>query len=187
MMRERLLRLGLPAAAAFALSACGDAGIEDVKHWMTDIKQQTKVAVPKLSEPKKFQPFSYTAKDSLDPFNSDKLAVALAKTKSNSNSTLKPDTDRRREALEYFPLDQLKMVGTLHKAGLSYALLQVDRSVYHVKVGNYVGQNFGMITNITETEVEIKEIVQDAAGEWIERQAKLELQETSKQQGTAKK
>jgi type IV pilus assembly protein PilP len=72
------------------------------------------------------------------------------------------------------------MVGTLEKAGLSYALVQVDRSVYQAKVGNYIGQNFGMVTNITETEIEIKEIVQDASGEWVERQAKLELQEKEK-------
>lgn len=75
------------------------------------------------------------------------------------------------------PLDTINMVGTLQKPGLSYALLQVDKSVYQVKVGNYVGQNFGIVTRITESEVELKEVVRDAAGEWTERKAKLELQE----------
>jgi len=72
------------------------------------------------------------------------------------------------------------MVGTLQKPGLSYALLQVDKAVYQIKVGNYVGQNFGKVTRVSETEVELKEIVQDASGEWTERQAKLELQESKK-------
>jgi type IV pilus assembly protein PilP len=72
------------------------------------------------------------------------------------------------------------MVGTLEKPGLSYALLQVDKAVFQAKVGNYVGQNFGMITRITDTEVEVREIVRDAAGEWTERKAKLELQESKK-------
>jgi type IV pilus assembly protein PilP len=74
----------------------------------------------------------------------------------------------------------LKMVGTLQKPGLSYALLQTDKTIFQAKVGNYVGQNFGMITKISDSEVELKEIVQDAAGDWVERKAKLELQETKK-------
>jgi type IV pilus assembly protein PilP len=72
------------------------------------------------------------------------------------------------------------MVGTLTKPGLTYALLQTDKSVFQVKVGNYVGQNLGMVTRITDSEVDIKEVIQDASGEWVEREAKLELQETQK-------
>ena len=84
------------------------------------------------------------------------------------------------QAITAYPLDTLKMVGTLERPGLSYALLQVDKAVFQVKVGNYIGQNFGMITSITETDVNVKEIVQDASGDWVERKAKLELQETKK-------
>lgn len=72
------------------------------------------------------------------------------------------------------------MVGTLSKSGLTFALLQADKSVFQAKVGNYVGQNLGMIVRVTDNEVEIKEVVQDASGEWVEREAKLELQETQK-------
>jgi type IV pilus assembly protein PilP len=88
--------------------------------------------------------------------------------------------ERRRELLESYPLDTLKMVGTLQKTGLSYALLQADKAIVQAKVGNYIGQNFGMITKVSETEIEIREIVQDASGEWVERKAKLELQENKK-------
>lgn len=162
------------------LAGCGDGGVQEIKQWMTEVRQQARVSIPKLSEPKKFTPFIYGGKDTVDPYSPSKLAVAFAKLQSKSNSALKPDLERRREALESFPLDTVKMVGTLQKPGLSYVLLQVDKSVFQAKVGNYVGQNLGMITNITDTAVELKEIVQDASGDWVERQAKLELQETKK-------
>jgi type IV pilus assembly protein PilP len=177
-----LLRKGWAALSILpllGLSGCGDGGVQELKQWMENVRQNTRVVIPKLAEPKKFTPFVYSGKDSIDPYNPAKLDAAFAKLQGNSNA-LKPDLDRRREPLEAFPLDTVKMVGTLQKPGLTYALLQVDKSVYQVKVGNYVGQNLGMITNITENNVDIKEIVQDASGEWVERKAKLELQETTK-------
>jgi type IV pilus assembly protein PilP len=162
------------------LKGCSDGGVQEVQQWMDDVKRETRVSIPKLSEPKRFIPFIYSAKTAVDPFNPSKLTVALAKAQARSNNGFKPDLDRRREPLESYPLDSLRMVGTLQKAGLSYALLQADKTLFQAKVGNYVGQNLGMITKITETEVDIKEIVQDAAGDWVERKAKLELQETKK-------
>lgn len=162
------------------LTGCGDSGVQEVAQWMDEVKRQTKVVIPKIVEPKKFTPFVYDAQSAIAPFDAAKLAVALAKLQGGANSGLKPDLERRREPLESYPLDSLKMVGTLQRAGLNYALLQADKTVYHVKIGNYIGQNFGMISRISETEVELKEIIQDAAGDWVEREAKLELQETSK-------
>ncbi|HJV87831.1 MAG TPA: pilus assembly protein PilP [Noviherbaspirillum sp.] len=172
------------ALAAFIvtgiLAGCGDGDLQEVKQWMEDVQRHTPVTVQKLPEPKTFTPFVYNAKDEVDPFSPLKLSTALAKMQASSGSGIKPDLERRKEPLENFPLDSIKMVGTLEKPGLSYALLQVDKSVFQVKAGNYIGQNFGMITKITETEVELKEIVRDAAGEWSERKAKLELQENKK-------
>lgn len=162
------------------LAGCGDGEVQEVKQWMEAVKRETKVLVPKLPEPKKFIPFIYSSKSSVDPYSPSKLAVALAKLHAKSNSGFKPDLERRREPLESYPLDALKMVGTLERPGLTYALLQADKSIFQVKAGNYIGQNFGMITKVGETEVELKEIVQDAAGEWVERKARLELQETKK-------
>lgn len=173
-------RWALLIGAVVGLSGCGDSGIGEVSQWMSEVKQQTKVVVPKLSEPKRFTPFTYQNKEELDPFSSGKLAIALAKMRSSSDNPLKPDMERRREPMESYPLDALKMVGTLQKPGMDYALIHADKTVFQARVGNYIGQNFGMITHITETSVEIKEIVQDAAGEWVERKAKLELQETKK-------
>jgi type IV pilus assembly protein PilP len=110
------------------------------------------------------------------------LAAARQSQGRSSASAIKPDLDRRREVLEGYPLDQLKMVGTLRQAKSNVALVDVSGQTHMVRVGNYVGQNFGLVTKITETELDLKEIVQDAAGEWVERQAKLELQEAAGRQ-----
>jgi len=170
-------------AALFALAGlagCGDGGVQEVRQWMEEVRRQTPVTIQKLPAPKTFTPFVYSGKNEPDPYSPAKLSAALAKLQVNAASTIKPDLDRRKEPLENHPLDTIKMVGTLEKPGLNYALLQVDKSVFQIKVGNYIGQNFGMVTKITETEVELKEIVRDAAGEWTERKAKLELQENKK-------
>ncbi|HRK57350.1 MAG TPA: pilus assembly protein PilP, partial [Burkholderiaceae bacterium] len=102
-----------------------------------------------------------------------------------STSAIKPDLDRRREVLEGFSLDQIRMVGMMRNQAANVALLEASGQLYKVQVGNYIGQNFGLITRVSETEVQLKEIVQDAAGEWVERTAKLMLQEASRpQQGS---
>ncbi len=174
-----ILRLASIVALLSTLSACGDSGIQDVKTWMDDVKSHTKMMIPKLSAPKKFTPFAYAENNEVDPFNANKLLVAFAKLQGSGNG-LKPNLDRRREVLENYPLDAIKMVGTLQKTGTNTALLQIDKTVFQAKVGNYVGQNFGMVTHISESEVNLKEIVQDASGEWVERDAKLALQESQK-------
>jgi type IV pilus assembly protein PilP len=161
------------------LAACGDGGIQEVRQWMDETRRQTRVVVPKLTEPKKFKPFTYAGKSATDPYSSAKFVNAMA-TPATSGSRFQPNMDRRREPLESFPLDNLKMVGTLKKQGASFALVQAEHTLFQAKVGNYIGQNFGQITKISDGEVELKEIVQDAAGEWVERTAKLELQEIKK-------
>jgi len=91
-----------------------------------------------------------------------------------------PELARRKEPLESFPLDTMSMVGSLLKQGQPVALVKVDNLLYQVRPGNYLGQNYGKITKVGETEVTLREIVQDAGGEWIERTAKLQLQERAK-------
>src|SRR5690606_5195738 len=103
-----LIRLGFCGAALMTLSACGDGGVEDVSQWMKEVRQDTRVSIKPLSEPKKFTPFSYDAKGREDPYSPNKLAIALAKSKKDS-SALRPDLERRREALESYPLDNLTM------------------------------------------------------------------------------
>lgn len=180
MNRSRIPPIFSVGLLALALAGCGEDGVPELRQWMAEVRQQTRVVIPKLSEPKKFTPFTYASGDAIDPYNPKKMMTAFAKLQAAGGNGLKPDLQRRREPLESYPLDTLRMVGTLEQAGLRYALLQADKTVLRVKVGNYVGQNFGMISRITESAVELKEIVQDASGEWIERPATLELQETTK-------
>lgn len=177
MKSVRVIPALLPCILSAGLAGCGDSGVQEVKQWMDDVRRQTPTVVSKISEPKKFTPFTYNNKNEVDPYNPAKLSVALARQQADSRNSLKPDLERRKEPLEAFPLDTVRMVGTLQRPGLNHALLQVEKTVFQAKVGHYVGQNFGIITRITDTEVHIRELVRDPAGEWSERQAKLELQE----------
>lgn len=175
----------LPAAltlAAFglALAGCDATDQDEVKQWMSEVRRDMRPIVQNIPEPKKFEPYLYQQQKSVDPFSPTKVDVALQKLAAKSSSGLRPDMDRRREPLEAFPLDTIRMVGLMRRPKVLAALLQVDRSLYQARVGNYVGQNFGVITKITETEVTLKEIVQDAAGEWVERITTLQLQESKK-------
>jgi type IV pilus assembly protein PilP len=168
---------------ALLLSACGSSGQDELQEWMTVQKAQTKPRVQPIPEPKKFVPQAYTQEASTDPFSNQKLTQALKResAQSASNAALvAPELARRKEPLEGFPLDSMAMVGSLAKEGRPVALVRVDNLLYQVRPGNYLGQNFGKIVKVDETEVVLREIVQDAAGEWIERTAKLQLQERSK-------
>ena len=172
-------RIVLSVAVLSGLAGCGDGGVDEITQWTKDTRREAKPFIQKLAEPKKFTPFAYAGKDKIDPYNPKKLAAAFDRLKPKTTNNA-PNPDRRKDPLEAYSLDAMKMVGTLQKPGLNFALLQVDKVVFQVKVGNYIGQNEGMITNITDTEVELTEKVQDATGEWVERKAKLELQETKK-------
>ena len=166
---------------AAGLSAC-DSDQEDLQRWMAEQRAQVKPSVPRITEPKKFTPQTYTEASSFEPFNMLKLTQALRR-ESNQPSTselIAPELARRKEALEAFPLDSMAMVGSMNRNGQPVALVRVDKLLYKVRVGEYLGLNYGRITRINETEVGLREIVQDAAGEWIERVATLQLQESAK-------
>ncbi|MFA9215517.1 MAG: pilus assembly protein PilP [Sphingomonadaceae bacterium] len=163
---------------AALLAGCGDSDVQEVRQWMKQTDAQAHVAVQPISEPKTFIPFAYASGDAVDPFNPNKLLAELARENAARGGGLKPDTARPKELLESFPLDTVKMVGTMAKGGINYALLQIDRSVYQVRTGQHVGQNFGLIVGISDAAVNIKELVQDATGDWVEHMAVLELQES---------
>ena len=170
-------------ALVATLVACGSSSEDELQSWMTEQKSQTRPNVAKISEPKQFLPESYTQVTSIEPFSNQKLTQALKResTQSAANGALiAPELARRKEALESFPLDAMALVGSLVKAGQPIALVKVDNLLYQVRPGNYLGQNYGRVTKISETEVTLREIVQDAVGEWIERTATLQLQERSK-------
>lgn len=175
------LRVGALALLTIALAGCSGGNEGELRTWMDDTRKTMRPTTQPVPEPKQFTPFSYEAKALIDPFDPQKMILAAARQAQSRSSTssIRPDLDRRREMLEGYPLDQLKMVGTLRQAGNQVALIDAAGQTFMVRRGNYVGQNFGLVTSISETEVDLKEIVQDAAGEWIERPTKLELQEAA--------
>jgi type IV pilus assembly protein PilP len=177
------MNAAMAVSMVLLLSACGSSGQDELQEWMSVQKAQTKPQIQPIPEPKKFVPQAYTQEAATDPFSKLKLTQALTResAQSASNAALvAPELARRKEPLEGFPLDSMAMVGSLAKEGLPVALVRVDNLLYQVRPGNYLGQNFGKIVKVAETEVVLREIVQDAAGEWIERTAKLQLQERSK-------
>jgi type IV pilus assembly protein PilP len=175
--------IGLPFACALLLAGCGDSEVREVRDWMAQVEKETKPSVKPLAPPKDFNPFAYSGKDAVDPFSPNKLLAELAKAAETSNNPSRPDMNRTRELLESYPLDTMRMVGSLEKGGIVYALLQIDRSVYQVKSGMRLGQNFGLVKRVTENAVDVREVVQDAGGDWVERMSRLELQESKKENG----
>ena len=174
------MRAVLPALIAALVAAGCSAEHEELSDWMKQQAREVKPNVQPLAPPKKFDPEPYAMLQSVDPFSNQKLAVALRQEARQPNSALTAEINRRKEPLEAFPLDAMAMVGSVERTGRRYALLKVDKLLYQVKVGDYVGQNFGKITKIGETDIALREIVQDAAGEWIERTTQLELQERAR-------
>lgn len=163
---------------AVLLAGCGDSDVAEINSWMAEVKKNTHVNVKPLAEPKTFIPFAYSVREQIDPFDPNKLLAELARAAATGDNPLRPDQNRRKEFLEQFPVDSMRMVGTINKGGVSYGMIQIDRAVYQVKAGQRLGQNFGMVTGVAESAISIKETVQDAGGEWVERTSKLELQES---------
>lgn len=174
----RMRKLAVAAACALLLAGCGEGDVREVKQWMAQTRAQTSPMVKPLEPPKEFSPFSYTAGDAQDPFSKDRLMVELAQSGGADDSPFRPDMNRPKEPLEYYPLDVMRMAGTIRKGGVIYAMLEIDRTKHLVRVGQRIGQNYGVVTSVTDTSVDVRETVQDASGEWVERMAKLELQES---------
>jgi len=176
---SRLIAISVAAALTAGLVGCG-AEQEELQSWMDQQRREAKPNGPPLLPPKRFDPQPYEQVQAVEPFSNQKLTVALKQEARQPNSLFAGEMNRRKEPLEAYPLDSMKMVGSVAKSGRPTALLKVDSLLYQVKVGEYLGQNYGKVTKISETEVTLREVVQDAAGEWIERPAALQLQEKSK-------
>lgn len=165
------------------VSACGGSGGDELQKWMVDQRNQSRPKVVPIAEPKVFQPQAYTQVNVVDPFSREKLTQALQRDGAQSvanGALVAPELARRKQALEAFPLDAIAMVGIIVRDGKPVALVKVNNLLYQVRPGDYLGQNYGRVMKIDETEVALREIVQDAVGEWIERTAALQLQERAK-------
>lgn len=167
----------------FGVAGCGSSDQEELQQWMAEQRNATRPKVMPISAPGKFTPQAYEQEAAVEPFSREKLTQALKRDSSQATANaalIAPELSRRKEPLESTPLDAVVMVGSLIKVGQPVALVRVDNLIYQVREGNYLGQNYGRITKVTETSLALREIVQDATGEWIERPATLQLLEGTK-------
>jgi type IV pilus assembly protein PilP len=159
--------------ACLGLAACGGEEHQDVRQWMKESTKDFKGRIPPLPAIKHFPVVAYEAADLVDPYSASKIEPE----RKAGGGGIKPDLDRRKEPLEAYPLESLNMVGTIIKGKMVHALIKADKNLHQVKIGNYMGQNFGIITDINENEVKLKELVPDSLGDYAERTSTLQLQE----------
>lgn len=175
MLRRFFSRRVLFLILLVALSGCSSDGMDDLREFVATAHAGKKPKIEPLPEIKPQEPFTYSAENLADPFSSRNLKSQATQT---AGSGPRPDLNRRKEPLEDYPLDALKMVGTLARGKQAWAVIEApDGTVYRAGVGNHMGQNFGTITRITEDKIDLVELVQGSLGDWVERPASVALAE----------
>jgi len=163
--------------AIITLTGCAENNISDLSTFIADVKEKHKGQVEALPVISPYGTHEYTASQLRDPFRPSVSQVKEATLKRSSNG-LKPNQVRNKEALERYTLQSLEMVGIMNNNGQNWAIIKTpDNSVFRVKKGNYIGENNGKISRISESGIDLKEIVADGHGGWIERKNKLSLAE----------
>jgi type IV pilus assembly protein PilP len=159
------------------LAACGGEQHGDLKAELAAKTKDFRGQVEPLPQPKPYEPVPYTAENLIDPFRPERAEVASATKRVASVSKLAEHEKRVKEPLASFPLDAISMLGTITQDKETFALVKAGPNLYRVKRGNYLGQNFGVITSIDDTQISLRELVQDSGGEWVERTSAVPLAE----------
>ena len=170
-------RLVVYGGIGLLVAGCGGESHQDLRAWMQEQGKGVKGKLDPLPQVKLYEPFAYNSFDLPDPFKPRKIEPV------KGGSKMAPDLSRRKEPLEAFPLESLQMVGTLQRGKNTFALVRTtDKDIYQIKIGNYMGQNFGVVVEITDGEIRLKELVQDGAGDWTERSSTIQLAEADQRQ-----
>lgn len=155
---------------ASLLAACGGS-MSDLEEWVAEVKSRKSTAIEPIPQIKQYEAFTFVPADRRDPFK-----PIEPREQQSADSGLRPDINRNKEPLEEFPLDALRMVGTIGALGRTYALIKAPDGVVHrVTIKDHMGLNYGEITQIAETEVTLMELVPDGFGGWVQRPATLAL------------
>jgi len=171
-------RLALVLTVLFGLAACGGDGMDDLRAFVEKEKAKPGGRIEPLPEIKPYETYVYVPGARREPFTASQESRPAAVAGAGAGTGVQPDRNRSREALEGFPLDTLRMVGTLQKEGGVAALIRAqDGTIHRITAGNYLGQNHGKVTLVSEEKVELTEIVPDGSGGWLERQASVALSE----------
>lgn len=173
------LRMGVAGISVILLQACSH-DMSDLERYVAEVKGRTSTAIDPMPQMKPYEAFTYVPGDRRDPFIQvdveAKEAAAAAGAGGASTPGLRPDLNRNKEPLEEFPIDALRMVGTITTPAGVFALIRApDNVVHRVTLKDHMGQSYGEIVAITETEVSLLEIVPDGFGGWTQRQASIAL------------
>jgi len=161
--------------AVSVLGGCSSDGLDDLREFVKTAHADRKPKIEPLPEIKPYEAYAYAAADLTNPFSPTNLKPQATQGIAGGP---RPDMNRRKEPLEDYPLDGLKMVGTLSRGKQSWGIIQTaDGAVYRVQKGNHMGQNFGRIIRVTDEKIDLVELIQGALGEWLEREASLAIQE----------
>ncbi len=175
------MRTLLACAALVALAACGGEEHRDLKQELHQLTKDFRGRVDPLPQVKPYEPVPYTAEGQVDPFRPERIDVAQRNlAPSASSARVEKERDRPKEPLEAFPLESIQMMGTITQHKETFALVKAGPNLYRVRKGNYMGQNFGVVTGIDEAQISLKELIQDGGGEWVERNSALQLVETKR-------
>lgn len=162
------------------LAACGSEEQGELKQELAAMTKDLRGRVDPLPQVRSYEPVPYKGESMLDPFVPGRIVVTQAAGSGGGGGGVQPDLNRPKEPLEAFPLEQLRMVGTLAQNKDMYALVRAGSNLFRVKKGNYMGPNFGVITAIDESQINLKEVVQDSGGDWVERSTTVQMQEGKK-------
>ena len=168
-------------AGVVLLTGCGGEEQGELRQELAAMTKDLRGKVDPLPQVRSYEPVPYKGESMLDPFVPGRIVVAQAAgSTGGSGGGVQPDLNRPKEPLEAFPLDAIQMVGTLAQNKDMYALVRAGTNLFRVKKGNYMGQNFGLITAVEEGQINLKEVVQDSGGDWVERSTMLQMSEGRK-------
>ena len=167
--------------ALLLLAGCGGEEHSDLKDELHQLTKDLRGRVDPLPQVKPYEPVPYTAEGQVDPFRPERIEVAAAgRAGSASTALIEEQKKRPPEPLEAFPPESIQMLGTITQHKETFALVKAGPNLYRVRKGNYMGQNFGVITEIDEAQISLKELVQDSTGDWVERMSALQLVEAKR-------